>query len=156
MVISDVNSNVCTSDLPANDGTGTVIGNSAAKSESIKRAIDSLKEVDTLTNSYAREMAASLRSIESQIGGFASLLVRAGNINASDGVNTGFKTDTTGKLLSGILPGGGLLSKVPILGGLLGAIGRGGQSLFGTKRSEERRVGKECVSTCRSRWSTDH
>src|SRR3546814_17132691 len=23
-------------------------------------------------------------------------------------------------------------------------------------RSEERRVGKECVSTCRSRWSTGH
>src|SRR3546814_12018238 len=23
-------------------------------------------------------------------------------------------------------------------------------------RSEARRVGKECVSTCRSRWSTDH
>src|SRR3546814_20094955 len=25
-----------------------------------------------------------------------------------------------------------------------------------TLRSEERRVGKECVSTCRSRWSPDH
>src|SRR3546814_20887489 len=25
-----------------------------------------------------------------------------------------------------------------------------------TGRSEERRVGKECVSTCRSRWSADH
>src|SRR3546814_10923950 len=25
-----------------------------------------------------------------------------------------------------------------------------------TDRSEERRVGKECVSTCRSRWSTNH
>src|SRR3546814_17270889 len=25
-----------------------------------------------------------------------------------------------------------------------------------TKRSEERRVGKECVSTCRSRWSPTH
>src|SRR3546814_12215778 len=24
---------------------------------------------------------------------------------------------------------------------------------YGTLRSEERRVGKECVSTCRSRWS---
>src|SRR3546814_14579859 len=24
------------------------------------------------------------------------------------------------------------------------------------KRSEERRVGKECVSTCRYRWSPDH
>src|SRR3546814_11887380 len=23
-------------------------------------------------------------------------------------------------------------------------------------RSEERRVGKECVNTCRSRWSTNH
>src|SRR3546814_4942112 len=31
--------------------------------------------------------------------------------------------------------------------GLLGMIG---------KRSEERRVGKECVSTCRSRWSPYH
>src|SRR3546814_14261893 len=26
----------------------------------------------------------------------------------------------------------------------------------GAVRSEERRVGKECVSTCRSRWSPDH
>src|SRR3546814_18523253 len=26
--------------------------------------------------------------------------------------------------------------------------------LGGTQRSEERRVGKECVSTCRYRWST--
>src|SRR3546814_3495908 len=25
-----------------------------------------------------------------------------------------------------------------------------------SSRSEERRVGKECVSTCRSRWSSDH
>src|SRR3546814_13705131 len=25
-----------------------------------------------------------------------------------------------------------------------------------TDRSEERRVGNECVSTCRSRWSPDH
>src|SRR3546814_20450469 len=31
-------------------------------------------------------------------------------------------------------------------------------SMGGTEvaRSEERRVGKECVSTCRSRWSPDH
>src|SRR3546814_20948917 len=30
------------------------------------------------------------------------------------------------------------------------------ERLFRTIRSEERRVGKECVSTCRSRWSPDH
>src|SRR3546814_15853570 len=29
------------------------------------------------------------------------------------------------------------------------------ETLFGRQRSEERRVGKECVSTCRSRWSPD-
>src|SRR3546814_6929713 len=28
-----------------------------------------------------------------------------------------------------------------------------GGALLGLHRSEERRVGKECVSTCRSRWS---
>ena len=28
--------------------------------------------------------------------------------------------------------------------------------LIATGRSEERRVGKECVSTCRSRWSPYH
>src|SRR3546814_1023156 len=29
-------------------------------------------------------------------------------------------------------------------------------SIFNVLRSEERRVGKECVSTCRSRWSPYH
>ena len=28
--------------------------------------------------------------------------------------------------------------------------------IYGGRRSEERRVGKECVSTCRSRWSPYH
>src|SRR3546814_8218764 len=30
------------------------------------------------------------------------------------------------------------------------------QHPYATERSEERRVGKECVSTCRSRWSPHH
>src|SRR3546814_7397956 len=30
------------------------------------------------------------------------------------------------------------------------------QNEHGKSRSEERRVGKECVSTCRSRWSPYH
>src|SRR3546814_4790061 len=37
--------------------------------------------------------------------------------------------------------------------GIVAAIGPG---VTGLKRSEERRVGKECVSTCRSRWSPYH
>src|SRR3546814_11946563 len=33
---------------------------------------------------------------------------------------------------------------------------RGVLNLAHSPRSEERRVGKECVSTCRSRWSQEH
>src|SRR3546814_6495386 len=33
------------------------------------------------------------------------------------------------------------------------AAGRAGEEALLANRSEERRVGKECVSTCRSRWS---
>src|SRR3546814_19679182 len=39
------------------------------------------------------------------------------------------------------------------------AAGRGDRAaglVAGLARSEERRVGKECVSTCSSRWSPDH
>src|SRR3546814_12210291 len=35
-------------------------------------------------------------------------------------------------------------------------LGRDTPSVFGSLRSAERRVGKECVSTCRSRWSPVH
>src|SRR3546814_16118906 len=40
----------------------------------------------------------------------------------------------------------------PVIGGLL-AYSVGYRMSFIVTRSEERRVGKECVSTCRSRWS---
>lgn len=117
----------------ANDGTGTVLGDTSAKSDSLKRSMDALKEVDTLTNTYARQMAASLRSIDSQIGNVAALVVRAGNVNASADVKEGFKSDTTGKLLSGIVTGGGLFTKIPIVGSIIGAVGSLVSSLFGSK-----------------------
>lgn len=118
----------------SNTGTGTVLGDSSAKSESIKRSIDALKEVDVLMLGYSREMAASLRSIESQIGGFAGLLVREGNINASEGLKLGFDRNFTGDVLKNIITGGGLLSKIPIVGDILGAVGNFIGSLFGTKK----------------------
>src|SRR3546814_4981633 len=39
---------------------------------------------------------------------------------------------------------------------LVPAPARGGRAPAAVARSEERRVGKECVSTCRSRWSPYH
>src|SRR3546814_13166376 len=47
-------------------------------------------------------------------------------------------------------------SRFPLVDGdLFGDGGDGGSDLHGggPGRSEERRVGKECVSTCRSRWA---
>src|SRR3546814_19355298 len=44
------------------------------------------------------------------------------------------------------------------MGDLLGhavRFGASGEVMAAGERSEERRVGKECVSTCRSRWSPD-
>lgn len=119
----------------ANDGSGTVLGDTKGQSESIKRAIDQLREVDTLTNGFAREMAASLRSIDNQIGGVAATIARAGDINASAGVSEGFKSDSTGKLLQGIVTGGGLFSKVPIIGGIISGVGSLLGSLFGSSTS---------------------
>src|SRR3546814_8884250 len=55
-----------------------------------------------------------------------------------------------------------LLGLLPALPGLATSAGHAHEMLFGFAlaviagyllRSEERRVGKECVSTCRSRWS---
>src|SRR3546814_19596404 len=43
----------------------------------------------------------------------------------------------------------------PVLAGLLVAV-FGNLFCAQAGRSEERRVGKECGSTCRSRWSPDH
>src|SRR3546814_14467683 len=42
------------------------------------------------------------------------------------------------------------------IGEISEAIEQDGFTLLGINRSEERRVGKECVSTCRYRWSPYH
>ncbi|RSV41539.1 hypothetical protein CA234_09740 [Sphingomonas sp. ABOLE] len=118
---------------PTNTGTGTVLGDTSAKSESIKRAIDELKAVDTLTNVYSRQMLASLKSIDSQLSGVASVIVRGGDINASGDIVTGYN-NSQGKgigSVAGFALGGALLGPIGALaGGLLGKILGG---LFGTR-----------------------
>lgn len=85
---------------PTNTGTGTVLGDASAQSESITRAIDALREVDTLTMRYSAGMLGSLRNIEANIGGLATLLIRSGAVEASGaGIQTGFKMSSLGKSL---------------------------------------------------------
>ena len=90
-----------------NDGTGTVFGDSTAKSESISKSIDHLREVDTLTMRYSAAMLASLKNIEANIGGLTNLIIRTGGIDASAaGIQTGTKLTgllgTTNSMLTGI------------------------------------------------------
>src|SRR3546814_19075908 len=66
--------------------------------------------------------------------------------------------DEAARVVNGLIDAGidGILS--------MGTLGEAATLTHGEKldymraivRSEERRVGKECVSTCRSRWSPDH
>ena len=92
-----------------NTGTGTVLGDSTKGSDSIKNSIDALSKVDQLTNAYSREMAATLKSIDSQIGSVAAVLVRSGNISADSGVAQGFKANAIGSALGAIPLVGGIL-----------------------------------------------
>jgi hypothetical protein len=113
----------------SNEGTGTVLGDASAKSDSIKNSLEALKNIDTLTNVYSRQMLESLRSIDSQISGFTAQILKAGNIDASAGVKTGFKTNALGSILSFQSD---ILGKIPIIGGVFSAIGGLIKSLFGT------------------------
>src|SRR3546814_14922483 len=55
-----------------------------------------------------------------------------------------------------VAPGVDVLDPVVIESGPCPAHRRLQDVINGLQRSEERRVGKECVSTCRSRWSPYH
>lgn len=152
-----------TKPTPANDGTGTVFGDSAAKSESIAKAIDHLREVDTLTMRYSAAMLASLKSIEANIGGLTNLIIRTNGMEASAaGIQTGTKltglVGTANSMLTGIsnfassktgsLIGAGIGMAVAgpigaaigflgakLLGGLGKVLGSIVGALFGTKTS---------------------
>jgi trimeric autotransporter adhesin len=148
---------------PANDGTSTVFGDSAAKSESIAKAIDHLREVDTLTMRYSAAMLASLKSIEANIGGLTNLIIRTNGMETSaTGIQTGTKLSgllgTANSMLTGIsnfassktgsLIGAGIGMAIAgpigaaigflgakLLGGLGKVLGSIVNALFGTKTS---------------------
>lgn len=108
----------------SNKGTGTVLGDPEAASESITKAIDDLSDIDTMTMRYSAAMAASLRNIEGNIGGLATLLVQSGGLAASaDGIKTGFQADIVGKGFKAL---DNFTSKVigtiPVIGGALGGL----------------------------------
>lgn len=82
----------------AAQGAGTVLGDPSAKSESIAKSFELLRDVDTMTMRYSAQMAASLRNIEANLRGFAQLVVRGmgGGLNVAD---SGWQLDFGGGLV---------------------------------------------------------
>ncbi len=113
---------------PTNSGTGTVLGDSSAQSESVTKAIEALAQVDTATMRYSAQMLQSLRNIESNIGGLASLLVQSGDLgSAAVGVQTGTQRNLLGEGVKGVTD--------VLTFGLLPGLGKALGNLFGSKTS---------------------
>lgn len=91
-------------EMQARQGTGTVLGDAAAKSNSIANSLDRLSDIDQLTMRYSAQMAASLRNIESSMGGLASIVVRTYGLTTGNltGVQTGISTETFGQSMGAL------------------------------------------------------
>src|SRR3546814_17819054 len=105
---------------------------------------DSLRGYDA-ANSLRSVEEALLATAREQAPGTAEAL-QAGNRAYG---NVSVLEDAVLKALNGA-DGPGIFTPAQ-----LGQAARANAKKFGG-RSEERRVGKECVSTCRYRWSPDH
>jgi phage-related minor tail protein len=102
-----------------NTGAGSVLGDDKAPSRSLENSLSALRSVNTMTMRYSAQMAASLRTIEANIGGVANLLARTGGVAATGaGVSSGLgrPSDIGGGFLYDI---GGALGNVPVVGRFL-------------------------------------
>ncbi|SIR85900.1 tape measure domain-containing protein, partial [Janthinobacterium sp. TND4EL3] len=106
-------------------GTGTVLGDSSAKSESIAHSLAIMEKNSGLGLAYSASMASSLRQVVAGIGGLGGLLVR----NA--GVTGSVAPDSYGAAQNLF---NSTLGKIPLIGGILGKVGGGVLgSIFGGK-----------------------
>jgi hypothetical protein len=112
-------------------GTGTVFGDAMAKSDSITKSMDILKNNSDLMLPINQGMLASLRVIQSSMSGLANLIVRTAGV--TDGGNFGIQTGTIsqGSKL------GDFANSIPnwlsaISGGFLGFVGTKVLGLLGS------------------------
>jgi len=70
-------------------GTGTVFGDSTAKSDSIKRSLELVSSNSSIELSYTQGMLAALRNIETSLSGLGNVLVRNSGLTSSTVAATG-------------------------------------------------------------------
>ena len=108
---------------PTNSGTGTVFGDTNAKSESIAKSLDLLNATQDVALTYSRAMAMSLRSIEASMSGVTNIWLRTGG---TTGLESGIATGKMDTGLSSVMKFG-----KELLGPLGNAFGSIVTSLFG-------------------------
>lgn len=87
-------------------GTGSVFGDSTAKSDSIARSLELVSSNSSIELSYTQGMLNSLRAIESSLGGLGNLLVRSTGItSATSNIDVGGSGGWVGKIATGIFGG---------------------------------------------------
>jgi hypothetical protein len=116
------------------NGTGTVFGDSSAKSDSIARSIALSAANSNIELTHTAGMLMALRNIESSIGGLSNVLIRSSGLTGamqsdSLGAAASFASSTVGTLITGG-PIGLVLDK--LLGGKISSlVGKVVNSIFG-------------------------
>ena len=103
-------------------GTGTVFGDSSAKSDSIAKSLDILSNNSDIALSYSQGMLSSLQNIEYSLTGATSGVLRTGGSVTGSGYNSNTKLPsmTEAALLTGPI---GVIANVigKVLGGTIGS-----------------------------------
>jgi trimeric autotransporter adhesin len=119
-------------------GTGSVFGASDAKSDSISRAIEIAASNSSIELNYTAGMLASLRNIESSLGGLGNLLIRGSGVTGSVAADRTGAAQNFGSSTMGTLALGGPFAVVldKIFGGFFSKVtGKILGSVFGGKVS---------------------
>lgn len=79
-------------DRQKSSGTGSVLGDAAAKSDSITKAMDLLAKNSIIGNEHTRAMLRSLQSIDNNMAGLAALVARNLGLTGADTAGLGIGT----------------------------------------------------------------
>ncbi|OEZ90728.1 tape measure protein [Duganella phyllosphaerae] len=110
-------------------GTGTVFGDSTAKSDSIKRSLELVSSNSSIELNYTQGMLAALRNIESSLGGLGNVLVRNSGLTGATAAPVKGSAQQT---FDNVFAPGSLGEK--LTGGVVGKIVG---SIFGGKKTVE-------------------
>ncbi|MBY0556696.1 MAG: hypothetical protein K2P77_05790 [Burkholderiaceae bacterium] len=123
-------------DRQAAAGTGSVLGDDDAKSDSIKRSLDILADNSNIELAHTAGMLSALRNIENSIGGLGNLLVRESGLTGKMAPTDAGSAARFGNSTLGVAIMGGPIGLVldKLTNGLIGKLtGKILGSIFGGK-----------------------